>query len=93
MAVQPSELEFGFFQSCQLLEKWDAQPDAHFGNGVWEAKLCSAAGCERRMCLEARAQNLSNIQCLLQGTKAAPFLQTPAVLFFQQEEQVPHGFF
>lgn len=53
---QPSELEFGFFQSCQLLEKCAAQPDAHFGNEVWEANPCLAAGHERRMCLEARAR-------------------------------------
>lgn len=38
-------------------------------------------------------ENLSNIQWLLQGTKAASLLQIPAVLFFQQEEWVPHGFF
>lgn len=74
-------------------EKCGAQADAHFGNEVWEADSCLAAGHERRMSLEARAQNLSNLQWLLQGTKAASFLQIPAGLFFQQEEQVPLGFF
>lgn len=54
-AVQPSELELGFFRSCQLVEKCDAQPGAHFGNEVWEAKPSLAVGHERRMCLEARA--------------------------------------